>query len=128
MAAIAAAGAEPVRADPARPGTVLDHVADVAVVYWLLGSAAGDAEAVAAAHGAGLERLLEKLVDTPVRGFVYEAEGSAPAAARARGERLARLACERWRIPLEVVRAPPEPWDAWADAMAAAGARLTGVG
>src|SRR3954469_22991118 len=38
-----AAGLEWTQADPDRPGTVLDLCGDVAVVVWLLGSAAGEA-------------------------------------------------------------------------------------
>ena len=69
------AGIEPALADPARPGTILDLVGDVAVVLWLLGSAGATREEVEAIHGSALERLLERLVDTPVRGFVYEGAG-----------------------------------------------------
>ena len=79
LAAIEAAGIEPALADPDRVGTVLEHVGDVAVVFHLLGSATGEPEALAAIHGPRLERLLEKLVDTPVRGVVYEAVGSVEA-------------------------------------------------
>jgi hypothetical protein len=43
-----------------------------------MGSAMGGPETVGALHGPRLERVLEKLVDTPVRGFVYEAAGSVP--------------------------------------------------
>ena len=97
LAAIEAAGIEPALADPDRVGTVLELVGDVAVVFHLLGSAAGEPEALAAIHGPRLERLLEKLVDTPVRGVVYEAVGSVDAgAAGGRGgagrDRLAHLA------------------------------------
>ena len=76
MDAIEAGGLEAAEADPDRPGTVLDLCGDVAVVVWLLGSAAGTDDAISAIHGPRLERLLEKLVDTPVRGFAYEAVGS----------------------------------------------------
>jgi hypothetical protein len=38
--------------------------------------------------------LCDKLVDTPVRGVVYEAAG---------GEAIARDAAERWHIPVEIV-------------------------
>ena len=65
---ISAAGLEPALADPDRPGEILDRVADVTLIFWLLGSAVGEPEAVAAIHGPRLERLLEKLVDSPVRG------------------------------------------------------------
>jgi len=105
LAAIEAAGIEPALADPADPGSVLDLVVDVAAVYWLLGSATGPSEEVEAIHGARLERLLGRLVETPVRRFVYEAEGSVDAATLARGAALVRAAGERWRIPIELLRA-----------------------
>ncbi len=60
LAAIEAAGIEPALADPDRVGTVLELVGDVAVVFHLLGSAAGEPEALAAIHGPRLERLLEQ--------------------------------------------------------------------
>ncbi len=60
LAAIEAAGIEPALADPDRPGTMLELVGDVAVVFWLLGSAEGEAEELAAIHGPRLERLLER--------------------------------------------------------------------
>jgi nucleoside-diphosphate-sugar epimerase len=102
LAAIEEAGIEPALADPERPGTVLDLVGDVAAVYWLLGSAAGSAENLEAIHGARLERLLERLVETPVRRFVYEASGSVDAAILERGSEIVRSAGERWRIPVSV--------------------------
>lgn len=98
--AIQAAGLEPARADPGRPGTILDLCPDVAVVVWLLGSAGGEAAAI---HGPRLERLLEKLVDTPVRGFAYEAAGSAGAEQLAEGRAIVELAGERWRIPIAIL-------------------------
>ena len=42
LAAIEAAGIEAAIADPDRPGTILELVADVALVVWMLGSAEGD--------------------------------------------------------------------------------------
>ena len=40
--------------------------------------------------------LFEKLVDTPVRGVVYEA-------ALPTGEAIARDAAQRWQMPVEIV-------------------------
>jgi nucleoside-diphosphate-sugar epimerase len=100
LAAIEAAGIEPALADPARPGTVLDLVADVAAVVWLLGSASGDPGEVASIHGERLERVLERLVETPVRRFAYEATGSVDRAVLERGASAVRSAGERWRIPI----------------------------
>jgi uncharacterized protein YbjT (DUF2867 family) len=117
LAPIAAAGIEAALADPEWPGTVLELVGDVTVVHWLLGSARGGEEELAAIHGDRLERILERLVDTPVRGFVYEAQGSVPAELRERGEALVRDAGARWRIPIELVRADPSEPSAWVEAM-----------
>ena len=102
LAAIEAAGIEPALADPARPATVLDLVADVAAVHWLLGSASGERESLEAIHGSRLERLLEHLVETPVRRFVYEGFGSVDDALLAGGAEIVRAAGERWRIPIEI--------------------------
>jgi nucleoside-diphosphate-sugar epimerase len=102
LAAIEATGIEPALADPEDPGTVLDLVGDVATVYWLLGSAGGPAENLEAIHGPRLERLLERLVETPVRRFVYEASGSVGPAILERGSSIVRAAGERWRIPVTV--------------------------
>jgi nucleoside-diphosphate-sugar epimerase len=101
---------------PDRVGTVLDHVGDVTVVAWLLGSAVGDAGAIAAIHGLRLERLLEELVDTPVRGFVYEASGGVAESRLQAGAKLALGAAQRWRIPVALIEHDPADWRGWVDA------------
>jgi uncharacterized protein YbjT (DUF2867 family) len=106
LKAIEAAGIEGVLADPQQPGTLLELVGDVTVVYWLLGSATGDPESIGAIHGPRLERFLERLVETPVRRFVYEADGSVDAAILARGSTAVETASKTWRIPVEIVDAP----------------------
>ena len=98
-------GIEAAEADPDRVGTVVELLGDVTVVIWLLGSAGGDPGAIEALHGSRLESFLEKLVDTPVRGFVYEASGSVPPERLDRGRDLVEAASGRWRIPVEVVAA-----------------------
>jgi len=89
--AIAAAGAEPYVGDPDRIGTLMEALRGVTILCWLLGTVP-DPEL----HGGRLRMLFEKLVDTPVRGVVYEP--ALPA-----GERIARDAAERWQIPVEIV-------------------------
>jgi nucleoside-diphosphate-sugar epimerase len=106
LAAIEGAGIEAAPADPECPATLLELVDDVAVVYWMLGSAVGDAENLAAIHGPRLERLLERLVETPVRRFVYEAFGSVGAEVLEHGAALVERAAATWRIPVEVQRSP----------------------
>jgi uncharacterized protein YbjT (DUF2867 family) len=103
LVAIEAAGIEPALADPDRPGTILELVGDVAVVLYLLGSAQGEPEALAAIHGPRLERLAEHLVDTPVRGFAYEMTGSVDGEVLAGGAEILRAAERTWRIPVAIL-------------------------
>lgn len=109
LAAIESAGIEASLADPEQPGTLLELVGDVADVYWLLGSAVGDEENLEAIHGPRLERFLERLVETPVRRFVYEAGGSVAPAILARGRSAVEAASRTWRIPVEVSGRPIVP-------------------
>jgi nucleoside-diphosphate-sugar epimerase len=125
---IAAAGLEGSVADPDRVGTLMDEIADVTLVFWLLATASGDEEAVAALHGPRLERLLEEVVDTPVRGLVYEAAGTVSRDLLAGGEAIVNSASERWRIPVAVIDADPGETDVWLAAMVDAARRLTGAG
>jgi uncharacterized protein YbjT (DUF2867 family) len=106
LEAIEAAGIEAALADPEQPGTLLELVGDVTAVYWLLGSASGEAESIEAIHGPRLERFLERLVETPVRRFVYEASGSVDPAILARGAAAVETASKTWQIPVEIVNAP----------------------
>jgi uncharacterized protein YbjT (DUF2867 family) len=101
LTAIEAAGIEPALADPDRPGTILELVNDVAVLVLLLGSAHGTEEELAAIHGPRLERLLEHLVETPVRGVVYEGTEA--------GAEIVRAAERTWRIPVRIAARPSQP-------------------
>jgi len=95
LGAIEAAGIEPALADPERPGTILELVGDVAVLVLLFGGVSGSDEEVAAIHGPRLERLMEHLVETPVRGVAYEGTEA--------GSEVVRDAGRTWRIPVEIV-------------------------
>ena len=121
--AIEAAGLEPAIADPDRAGTVLELCADAGVVIWLLGSAGGPEEAVSAIHGPRLESLLEKLVDSPVRGFAYESAGSVDPRVLAEGARITHRAEERHRIPVTLLDGAREE-RGWAEGAADAVAGL----
>ncbi|MFL5897176.1 MAG: hypothetical protein ACJ76D_01740 [Solirubrobacterales bacterium] len=100
LAPIEAAGIEPALADPGQPGTILELVADVAVLVLLLGNLVGEDEDLAALHGPRLERLMEHVVDTPVRGVLYEGTEA--------GAELVRAAGRTWRIPVGIVTAETE--------------------
>jgi Trk K+ transport system NAD-binding subunit len=96
---IGGAGVEGVLADPDRIATLIPALEHVGAVCILLGSAAGSAGTLSALHGSRLEMLLLRILDTTVRGIVYEASGTVDAAVlRAGGERV-RTFCEKSRIP-----------------------------
>ena len=87
-AAIAAAGFEAVAADPSRLGTLLPHLQGVSMLCWLMGTAADPA-----LHSERFDSLLETLVDTHVRGVVYEGPSGDPA----------RRYSRTFRMPVEVL-------------------------
>ncbi len=116
LPAIAASGAEPRVADPDRIGTLMEALAGVTVVCWLLGAASGDRGAVADLHGSRLSMLFERLVDTPVRGVLYEAAGPLPDEDYRRGRAIVAGARGRWRIPVATVDVDPASHSAWLEA------------
>jgi uncharacterized protein YbjT (DUF2867 family) len=125
--AIEADGIEPTVADPDRIASVLDAIEGVSLIYWLLGSATGEREAVGALHGPRLERLLEEIVDTPVRALVYEVTGEIESEFLVAALRALQEAGERWRIPFEVVDADPADTAMWLEGMLAAANELIGL-
>ena len=121
-AAIEAAGAKAVVADPGKLATLLPQVVGVGAICWLLGTATGAPEL----HGDRLRSFMERLVDTPVRGVVYEAAGSAGADQFAGGTAIVREASAAWRIPVEIVEADPASHAGWITAMIEAIEHLLG--
>jgi threonine dehydrogenase-like Zn-dependent dehydrogenase len=115
---IEAAGAEAVVADPNRLGTLIAQLHGVSVVCWLMGGA--DGAAAADLHGPRLSTLLERLVDTPVRGVVYEAAGTVEPSLLARGAAAVREASATWSIPAGVVETDPREAPVWLAAMRSA--------
>jgi hypothetical protein len=98
--------------------TLMEAIAGVTIVAWLLGSAVGPgAEEL---HAGRLRMLCEKLVDTPVRGLVYEGAGTLGADVLAGGAEVVRRAAATWSIPVEVVSTDPSSCDEWTAAAAAA--------
>jgi nucleoside-diphosphate-sugar epimerase len=124
--AIAAAGAEPYVGDPDRIATLMEALSGVTVLCWLMGTATGADERVAALHDGRLRMLWEKLVDTPVRGVVHEAAGPLSPDVLARGRAVALAAHETWRIPLELLETDPGDHARWRGDARAAVARLLG--
>jgi hypothetical protein len=64
--------------------------------------------------------LLARVIDTTVRGIVYETRGSVPEDVLTAGSELVTRACERSHVPFALIEAPPEDHQTWlADALAA---------
>ena len=106
-AEIEAAGGEPCLADPDRIGTLRYALDNVTVLLWTLGAAAAPD-----LHGSRLEMMLERTIDTTVRGLVYEG----PPEGRAIVERLATYN----EIPFVVLDHPRSDPAGWAAAARAA--------
>ncbi len=117
---IEAAGAEAVVGDPDVVGTLARSLEHVGVACVLLGSAVGSPEQLEALHGSRLDMLLTRMVDTTVRGVVYEAAGSVDPAILDAGAALVRARCDDARIPYVLLRADPADHRGWAAAAAAA--------
>jgi hypothetical protein len=113
-----AAGIEPAVGDPYRLATLLPHIANTSAMVWLMGSATGDD--VEALHRTRLTTTLERLVDSPVRGMVYEAAGTLPAQLLREGSAEVRKASLTWQMPNVIVERDPADHDAWVAAMVAA--------
>ena len=123
---IEAAGAECWIGDPDRVGTLRYALENVTLLLWLLGTATGDPEQVAALHGSRLEMMLERTVDTTVRGVVYEAAGTLPDDVFASGIREMQRANERNEVPFALLEADPDDVAAWLAAARAAIESLLG--
>ena len=117
-AAIEAVGAEPFVGDPARVATMFPALDHVAVACLLLGSAAGTPESLAALYSTRLDMMMEKMVDTTVRGVVYETAGAVDSALLAAGAERVRWWSQRSLIPYVLLDAHPTPPAAWTAAAA----------
>ncbi len=105
---IESAGAEGAVADPDRLSTLLPHIEGISAVCWLMGSAPAPP-----LHGPRLQSMLEKIVDTPVRGLVYEGAGTVGVELLERGADLVRAAGATYRMPVSVVEQDPADRTAW---------------
>ncbi len=127
-AAIEAAGGECWIGDPDVVGTLRYALESVTVVVWALGTASGTPAQVAALHGPRLEMMLSKVIDTTVRGVVYEAAGTIAPEAFATGIAELRRMGSLNEIPIAVLDSDPADPDAWVAAARHAIGGLIGVG
>lgn len=110
---IEASGASALVGDPDRVATLAPALDHVSVAVILLGSAAGPASQLEALHGSRLEMLLTRMIDTTVRGIVYESAGTVDAAVLRGGAERVRGACERSLIPYALLDVDPGDHVRW---------------
>jgi hypothetical protein len=98
-AEIEAAGCECWIGDPDRIGTLRYALENATVLLWLLGTVD-----VPELHGSRLEMMLERTVDTTVRGVLYEGRA---------GEAVVQAAHDRHGIPIAFLEADPDDVEEW---------------
>ena len=110
-AEIEAAGGECWIGDPDRIGSLRYALANVTILLWALGTATG--ENTVALHGSRLEMMLERSVDTMVRGVIYEAAGSVPGEVLCTGAGVIGRMCTLNELPHVLLGADPADTAAW---------------
>ena len=83
--AIEATGAECFVGTPDRLATLRAALESVTIACWLMGTASGDPQHLRALHSSRLRFFLAQVIDTTVRGFLYEASGSDAPRSKASG-------------------------------------------
>jgi hypothetical protein len=112
--AIDGAGAELWLGTPMRLETLRGALENVTIACWLLGSANAEPEALRELYGSRLEAFVRLLIDTTVRGFIYEPPSAALPAELARGgERVVSELTRHNQIPHAVILANPSELDSW---------------
>ena len=115
-AVLEAAGAEVWIGTPDRIGSLRNGLENVTILAWCLGNAAGPADEVAPLHGSRWHMMLEKTIDTTVRGVLYESVGRVDPEVLAGGAAITRTMHEQNEIPYRLLAADPADADAWAAA------------
>jgi hypothetical protein len=108
-ARIESVGAECWVGTPDRLATLRGVLDGVTIACWMLARAQGSSQEIAALHSSRLEAFLRQVIDTTVRGFVYDATaGMIDRELLAAGARITRSLTERNAIPARVM-APGAP-------------------
>jgi uncharacterized protein YbjT (DUF2867 family) len=107
-AAIEAAGGEPFIGTPYRLLTLRSALDRVTVACWMLAQAHGDG--VSDLHTLRLEAWLRQVIDTTVRGVIYDADGSVDAQLLADGAAMVRHECQLSSIPYALLEPAADPW------------------
>jgi hypothetical protein len=110
---IEAAGGECWIGTPDRIASLRYALENVTIACWLLGSARGTREELAALHGSRLAFFCSQTIDTTVRGLIYEAAGTVDPDLLELGADLVASTAAYNAIPLRILRADPADGPAW---------------
>ena len=110
---LAAAGVEPWIGDPDRIATINYSMENATILCWMLASAQGEPDQVEPLHGTRLQMLLERSIDTTIRGVLYEAHGSLPDGILKAGSDEVERACSKNEIPWALLDADPNDHQQW---------------
>jgi hypothetical protein len=110
------AGAEVWIGTPDRIGSLRNGLENVTILAWCLGGATGPADVVAPLHGSRWHMMLEKTIDTTVRGVLYESVGTVDATLLAEGAAITHTMHEQNEIPYRLLDSDPGDPEAWAAA------------
>jgi hypothetical protein len=112
-AAIEAAGAECWIGTPDRTASLRYALEGVTIACWLLGTARGGEDELAALHGSRLAFFCTQAIDTTVRGLIYEAAGCVDRAILDAGADLLIAKAAYSEIPLRVIDSDPADSALW---------------
>jgi nucleoside-diphosphate-sugar epimerase len=126
FAEIEAAGAEPWLADPDRIATITPAFEHVSVVCILLGSVAGSPDQVSAIHHSRLDMMLTRMLDTTVRGVVYETSGLVDQDVLEAGGQMVEHVCASSHMPYALLDREPADHAAWLEAAVESVERVLG--
>jgi glycine/D-amino acid oxidase-like deaminating enzyme len=107
------AGIESWVGDPDRIGEIHYSMENATILLWNLASATGPTQSHEALHGTRLQMMLERTIDSTVRGVLYEAEGSVAEEFLAAGASDVERICSRNEIPWALLKADPLDHAAW---------------
>jgi NAD(P)-dependent dehydrogenase (short-subunit alcohol dehydrogenase family) len=123
---IEAAGAQCWVGTPQRLGTLRGALDGVTFACWLLAQAAATSEEVRSLYGSRLERFVGQLIDTTVRGFVYDASpGAVAAEVLQQGAEAVSSVAAFNAIPVRILSVPQAPGEQDERWLAAARQALT---
>jgi hypothetical protein len=114
---------------PDRIGSLRYALENVTLLCWVLGTAAGGAEAVGELHRSRLEFMLGQTIDTTVRGVIYEAAGTVAPDRLAGGAALVGRWAAFNRVAYRILDHDPVDGAGWLEAgLAAVDGLLGGLG